>query len=360
MYTNESKLKALLQHPLFCEITGVVIGIIGTLIVTYMTGNLKFYEYVSINSLNTLIEEYLVTPGYVDGSILELENSNQQFEMLQVSFSNCLSTVKNSLINLGYSDERVSSMQQHDMFESLPKIALEIHTNMESYSSQNKQLQSEIATLKETVEELEKRPTADVTSANLIIDGELLNNGGSINNAVVTVDGNSYFSQTLLNTFIFQEKIQYNTSENAVILGNQKPEKVKLSWDIMASDNHGAESYILGEGNTFTMAKNTYNEGIVLSDEDYLYLHLNSEYSKMSFTYGHVDDTNQGNLELTILALDANGETYTTTLKTITLSGEMEPKSIEIPLGYASAIKFIVSNGDSRARYGLTDIYLYS
>ena len=58
--------------------------------------------------------------------------------------------------------------------------------------------------------------------------------------------------------------------------------------------------------------------------------------------------------------MDENGETYTTTLKTITLVGEMEPKNIEIPLSYASAIKIVVSNGDYSARYGLSNIYLYT
>ena len=207
-------------------------------------------------------------------------------------------------------------------------------------------MNSENKSLKEDNNRFSEQKTVELKEANLIIDGELMNSGDSIKNSVAIVDGNFYYSQSLLNTHILDvdKTLKYVDTENVLVVGKLKPEKTKLLWNDMVSDPKIADRYTLCGGRTFSMGKRTYGEGVILSDEDYMYIHLNKSYYALSFTYGHIDETSQGNLELTILAIDDNGETYTTTLKTITLSGEMEPKSIEIPLCYASAIKIIVSD----------------
>lgn len=356
--------QSLLKHPMIISIVsaviGGVLGIVGTLLATQISNEQMAHDYVSVNSINTLLQNYLVQPGYVSETILSLETPDKQFEMLGETFQAYGTSVDTTLTHLGYSVDRVSGLLQEDKLNLLPSLAQDISNESAKNASDSRKLMEENRTLKAENENYKAQKTVELVEANLVIDGELMNNGDSVKNAVALVDGNSYFSQTLLNTYIGSHPIKYDSSENAVVYGSQKPEKVKLSWDKTVSDAHGVQSFLLGSGETFTMAKKTYDEGIVVSEGNYMYIHLNGEYSKISFTYGHIDNSSQGNLELTILALDDNGETYTTTLKTITLAGEMEPKDIEVPIGYASAIKIIISDGDYRAQYGLANIYLYS
>lgn len=360
MVKRSERLSALAKHPLLNSIVSALIGAVATIIVGVVSNNIMIHNYVPIDNVSTLIQSYLVDPGYVDEAILAETSVDKQFVMLQATFSNYSTAIESSLGNLGLSSEYVSGMSRSDMLSKLPSLALATYNDSENNANKVNSLNLDNDALKKQIEQLNSQKTAELINANLIIDGELINLGNPINYSVALVDGNAYYSQALLNTYILGEALRYDTTENATVVGNQKPEKVKLLWDNMVSDPHGVEVYTLGNGSTFSMGMDSYGEGVVLSDEDYFYVHLRNEYSTLSFTYGHVDNSSQGNLELTLLAMDENGETYTTTLKTITLAGEMEPKNIEVPLGYASAIKIVVSDGDYRARYGLSNIYLYS
>lgn len=350
------------EHQIFSGLVGAIIGVVGTIAVTLISNNVTTHNYIPFDSINVLFDNYLVEPGYVDNEILELETIDKQFEMLKNIFYNYYVSINNSLINLGYSTNDVTNMSQTELLDMLPLSTLNIYNQNQNYADDIESLSSENKRVKEENDRYREQKTVELKETNLIIDGELMNSGDSIKNAVAIVDGNCYYSQSLLNTHILDtdQALKYVDSENALVVGKQKPEKTKLLWNDMVSDAHINDNYTLGGGRTFTMGKCTYVEGVILKEENYMYIHLNKNYSAISFTYGHVDETSQGNLELTILAMDDNGETYTTTLKTITLSGEMEPKNIEIPLSYTSAIKIIVSDGDYYARYGLTDIYLYS
>lgn len=353
-------LRTLAEHPLLNSIVSALIGAAATIIAVFISNAVMVHDYITFDSISTLLQNYLIGPGYVDKAILEESSVDKQFAMLQSSFDDYSSAIESSLENLGISSESVSDMSTVEMLNKLPSLALITYNSNQSNSSVVSSLTADNAVLKEENDRLKSQKTVELIDANLIIDGELMNSGDSINYSVALIEGNAYYSQSLLNTYVLSETLKYDTAENAVVVGNQKPEKVKLSWDSMVSDPHGVEVYSLGSGSTFAMGMTSYGEGIVLSDEDYFYVHLKNQYSKLSFTYGHVDNTSQGNLELTVLAMDENGETYTTALKTITLIGEMEPKNIEIPLSYTSAIKIVVSSGDYRARYGLSDIFLYS
>ena len=358
--TQTQRWRVLAAHPLLTSIVSALIGAAATITVALITNNTMAHEYVSFNSINTLLQKYFVESGYVNEAILEFDTVDKQFEMLEEILENYSASIETSLVNMGLSHEKVSGMSHTDMLSRLPAFALELYNDNQIYASKNEGLNSENDALRDRIEQYSEQKTVELVESNLIIDGELMNSGDSIKNAVAFVDGNAYYSQALLNTYILSENLKYNTAESAVVYGNQKPEKVKLSWDSMVSDAHNVEPYILGNSGTFSMGKNAYGEGVVLSDEDYFYIHLRSEYSLLSFTYGHVDNSSQGNLELTILAMDDNGETYTTILKAISLVGEMEPKSVEVPLSYASAVKIVVSDGDYNARYGLANIFLYS
>lgn len=344
----------ILAHPL-------VVAIVSAAITAFITNLTVAKEYISFNSVNTLLEKYFVESGYVDKTILDYDTADKQFEMIEGVLEDYSSSTQAALENLGLSSDKVSGMSHSNQREKLPSLALETYNDNQNYIKKNQDLTDSNIELKKQLKEYSDRESVEVVESNLVIDGELMNTGDAIKNAVAIVDGNAYYSQSMLNTYILNDSIKYDKSENSVVYGNLKPEKTKFSWDTMVSDAHGdVEVYTLGSNEMFPMGISGHEEGLVLTSNDYFYIHLRKEYSKLSFTYGHVDNTSQGNLELTILAIDDNGETYTTILRKLILAGEMVPKTVEIPLNYASAIKLVVSDGDNDARYGLANIYLYS
>lgn len=361
------------KNELMVAIIGAIVGAIASGVVTYFvtvitaSGNPMIERYFAIDTASTLIDSYLVDMGYVDDSILEVESLDQQFQIIYESFTEYDEAVQDALTKMGKDQEEVSKMERAALLSELPYLAEATVKNssdkdktIEKLNEDKNKLIEDNEKKQSKIDDYEKRKEAELLASYLIIDGELMNNGDSINNAVAKVDGNNYYAETFLNSFILWDQIKYDLQEKSVIVGSAKPEKVKFSWDAMVSDPHGPDPYIMGDSRTFSMAKNSYSEGIVLSPDDNFYVHLDGDYSKLTFTYGHVDGAAQDNLELTIFSLDENGETYTNVLKRITLAGEMRPKEIEVPLGYAEAIKLVVSGGYYQTLYGLTNIYFYS
>ena len=331
------------MHPMFSGFIGTLLGVVVTTIFGIINTNAKYNDYIPFDNISILIENYLVASNCVDKDILDLETPIEQFKMIEDTFVELKDTYASNILDLKSENQRLNKL-----IESLNSNIDELKKNNNALNESNKLLGH--------------RKTVDLKKTNLIISGELMNAGESINNTVAVIDGNNYYSQSFLNTYILDDDshIKYNETENAVILGNQKPEKTKFNWDGMVTDTDKVIYYRLGDSETFSMGTDVYNEGCRIEANASFYVHLKCKYSKMSFTYGHIDNTERDNLELTIFALDENRETYTTVIKTITLSGEMEPKDIEIPISYASAIKVVVSDGFYKAKYGLSNIYFYS
>lgn len=63
-------------------------------------------------SVNELIDNYLVETGFVDDEILELKTTDKQFEMLKNVFNNYSVSIKISLTNFGYFPNEVVNMSQ--------------------------------------------------------------------------------------------------------------------------------------------------------------------------------------------------------------------------------------------------------
>lgn len=366
---DKAKLINLTKNELFVAIAGAIVSGMITYFVTVLTasGNPMIERYFAIDTASTLIDNYLVDMDYVDPTILEVESLDQQFKTIHDSFAEYDNAVQEALVNMGQDQSTVSEMNRNTMLAQLPNLADGLYDKCDDKDRQIEQLNSRItaleqekADLQKQVDDYKRRKEAELIGSKLIIDGELMNNGDSVNNAVARVEGNNFYSDSFLNTYILEEQIRYDLQENSVVVGNAKPEKVKFSWDDMVSGREGIDVYQMGGGSSFAMAKNSYTEGLVLSESDCCYVQLRGKYSKLKFTYGHVDDTERSDLELKIFAMDDNGETYTKLLKTISLKGEMNPKDVEVSLGYASAIKIVVSGGSWYPRFGLTDIYFYT
>ena len=367
--------KELTNNQLICTVLGWILGIVSTVGFSYVTDNPILHDYISIDSVSYLAESYLVDTGFVDTSVLEEESLDKKFQLISESFVQYEKSVETAMVSLGEKKEDVVEMERAVLLSKLPSLAEDMADKCADKDEKIEQLNGDITALtnektdlQNEVDDYKQRKEAEIKQSYLIIDGELMNNGDSVNNAVAIVEGNQYYSEALLNTYLypdnFPNKIQYDMQEDAIVVGNAKPEKLKFSWESMVFNPDGPGVYTGESGKSFSMAKETFTEGVVLDWNDYFYVRLKGEYSKMSFTYGHIDGSALGDLDLTIVALDDDNEGYTKTLATITLDGEMTYKSIEIPIGYADAIKIVVSDykdWDLRfTEFGLTDIYFYS
>lgn len=324
-----------------------------------------------MDTVSTFVDNYLVDTGYVDASVLEVESLDQKFQIIYESFAEYDEAVQDALVIMGKDQEEVSKMERAALLSELPYLAdatvkdsSDKDKTIEKLNEDNDKLTEDNEKKQSKIEDYEKRKEAELIGSKLIVDGELMNNGELVSNAMVKVDGHYYYEETFIESYLRKEEINYDVQQQTIIVGDALPEKVKFAWDKMAFNPHGIDNYQLSDNSTFSMAKKNYSEGIVLSENDYFYVQLDGNYSKMSFTYGHVDDTNLGDLELTFFAVDDDNEAYHNVLKTITLPGEMTTKEIEVPIGYANTIKVVVSDGDDwdsdRASFGLTNIYLYS
>lgn len=367
---DKKKIKYLSEHPIIAEVVaGTILLIVGLFIGA--SNNPVIEHYFAADTASTFIDAYLVETGYVDESILEIESLDQQFRMIHDSFAEQDNAIQKALVNMGEDQEEISEMERAVLLSKLPnsaKILYEKCSDKDELIKQKnesiEQLNKDNTDLQKQVDDYKQRKEAELVDTGLIIDGELMNNGELVSNAMVKVDGHYYYEETFIESYLRKEEINYDVQQQTIIVGDALPEKVKFAWDKMAFNPHGIDNYQLSDNSTFSMAKKTYSEGIVLSENDYFYVQLDGNYSKMSFTYGHVDDTNLGDLELTFFAVDDDNEAYHNVLKTITLPGEMTTKEIEVPIGYANTIKVVVSDGDDwdsdRASFGLTNIYLYS
>ena len=369
---DKAKLINLTKNELFVAIAGAIVSGIITYIVTVLTasGNPMIERYFAIDTASTLIDSYLVDMDYVDSAILEEESLDQQFKIIHDSFAEYDNAVQEALVNMGQDQSAVSEMNRYTMLAQLPNAAEELYDKCDNKDKQIEQLNSRITALEKEnmdlqnqVDDYKQRKEAELIASKLIVDGELMNNGEPINKAIAKVDGNYYYSQAFLNAHVLSDQIYQDSQDDTIVVGNAKPEKVKFSWDIVTNSD-GVGVYTPGGGGSFVLDTKSYSEGLVLTGTDYFYAYLGGKYSKLTFTYGHVDNTCMYDLELTIFALDANNEEYTL-LKTIPLKATLACKDIEISLGYATKIKVVMSgwvNYDSQfaTQYGLTDIYFYS
>lgn len=358
------------EHPI---VSGLIVAFV-TVLLENCLADPVFDHYFPVDTASTFIGNYLVDTGYVDAAILEEESLNKQFQIIYESFEEYDEAVQTALVSLGANQADVGKMERAVRLSCLPSLAEDVVDRCADQNAEIIQKNKEITTLKDEktdlqneLESYKQRKEAELKQSYLIVDGELLNNGDSINNVVAIVEGNKYYSEALLNTYLYPnnltDKIAYNVQENMVVVGNAKPEKVKFSWD-MAFNPEGPSVYTGESGKNFVMATDSFTEGVVLDWNDYFYVRLKGEYSKMTFTYGHIDGTDISDLDLTIIALDDDNEGYTKTLATIELDGEMTHKNIEIPIGYADAIKIVVSGYKDHNRrfteFGLANIYFYS
>lgn len=97
--------------------------------------------------------------------------------------------------------------------------------------------------------------------------------------------------------------------------------------------------FLQEDGKYFNMSGNRYTNGFVLNQRDgYALFNLNSKYSSIEFTVGHVDDTN---MKDGIVSFFVDGRL----IKEITVGAEDMPKTVLIPVSYGLQLKILRTEG---------------
>ena len=126
----------------------------------------------------------------------------------------------------------------------------------------------------------------------------------------------------------------------------------------MITDISDFKTYAVGNGDSFTMGAETYDNGFVEnnSNTSRFYANLKGEYSKISFVVGHIDGTNMENS--TLYVYTKNGNDQYRLLKTFELTPDMFPEEKTVEINYADGVQIVIE-GSFWGRYALADVYLY-
>lgn len=338
---RESAMKKFLdrQQP-FSGIVGASLTIVVTVLLTLLGGSaFVSTQYVSIDSLDVLINKYFVSSGLVSEDVLGLDTT-EQFEIIAKDLSNCQAVVEGNQSNL-------ESILVSNGIEVEGKSLEDIYNILND-------LIVDYASLSEENEQFKEQRMAEIMSVRLVVDGEEID--VNIPNSTAKIDGHVFYSESLLNSFL-NEKISTDLSNSTVYYGNERAEKTVFNTD-MITDINGFEIYSVGNGNSFTMGTDTYDNGFIETNTNSsrFYANLKGEYSKISFVVGHIDGTNMENE--TIYIYTKNGNDQYRLLKTFDLAPDMFPETKSVDINYADGIQIVIE-GSYWGKYALADVYLY-
>lgn len=327
------------QQP-FSGIVGALLTIGITALLTLFGGSvLVSTQYVSIDSLDVLVNTYFVSSGLVSEDVLGLA-PNEQFEIIAKDLSNCQASVET---------------HRNDLESILVSNGIEIEGKSleELYNILNDKIQKYVL-LSEENTWFKERTMAEMVSVRLVIDGEEID--VNIPNSVAKIDGHFFYSESLLNSFL-NDKISMDTSASTVYYGNERAEKTVFSTD-MITDISGFETCAVGSGDSFIMGTDTYDNGFIetTTNSSRFYANLKGEYSKISFIVGHIDGTAMEKETLCIYT--KNGNDQYRLLETFALTPDMFPETKTVNINYADGVQVVIE-GSYWGKYALADFYLY-
>lgn len=314
-------------------------------------------NYISIDSFDALVDKHFISTGLVSESILQLEDLDKQFNEIATNFDSYKSelaavnvTLENILVSQNVESDKASSMS------SIEK-ALEIENTIEQLSAKADTIDSlnkEIESLKGENSNLSNQTIAEMKATTLVIDGEQIDT--NIPSSLAIIDGHNFYSESLLNSFL-DKKIFYNSDESTICYGVEKPEKIVFSSQLI-SDIEGFNQYTVGNGKSFKMGTDSYDNGLVkhYSTSSFFYANLKKEFSEISFKVGHIDGSELSSATISIYTKLGN-EKYRLQ-ETIDLTHDMISDEKRVSLNYADGLQLVI-DGPYYADYGLADIYLY-
>lgn len=115
------------------------------------------------------------------------------------------------------------------------------------------------------------------------------------------------------------------------------------------------EEYLQTKGKSFSMAGTSYSNGFTLWDYGcYALFNLNSKYSVVEFTIGHVDGSGDG---ITPVSFFVDGKL----IKEITIEPESLPQTISIPVSYGLQMKVLTgtTTNNASAKIGFGNITVH-
>lgn len=107
-------------------------------------------------------------------------------------------------------------------------------------------------------------------------------------------------------------------------------------------------TYLSSNGESFEMAGEKYSNGLTLYPSQYALFNLNSKYSTIECTIGHVE----GNQKEKSVSFIVDGKT----VKTVEIEPEELPKTVSIPVSYGLQLKIISGDDGSWDRIGIGNI----
>lgn len=148
---------------------------------------------------------------------------------------------------------------------------------------------------------------------------------------------------------VLNKSYQWDGASMTAYLGVLPGEKQYLLDVCPPYEAKDVKQFTLSNGNSFSMANQSYTSGISMEHKGYALFNLNGAYESLTFRFGHVDGTNMQDGTLSIF-LDGS------LVEKIELGAEDLPKDVTIALNHALSMKLSLSAKQYSAYYGLADI----
>lgn len=351
MSTQEKvKTNGITWNPTFAAILGAIAGAIAGVLLTLIVKDIQYHDVVTYNNVSSYIKSELVRPGLVSEEILEKDDPFQQIEMLagvisEMNFQNedLSSSIRKFLIAAGEKESNVSNYSTSQLLSALINTA----TIIQGLENDNALLLAEANRLQS---ELQSQVLVKLRTPNAYISGE--QSDTTIKDYLALINSHNYYSEEFLNSFLPKSLVY---EDDIIYYDKEAPERINVINSGVIYDNSG---FNLCNGSShFTMGLQDYNNGIRPNDDyrHFVYIACNKNYSQISFTLGHVDNTDRKDRELTIYYMDNEGNFKEST--TISLYGDMPIQSYSIPIYNTRTVKIGMSDG-WYGDYALADIYL--
>lgn len=143
------------------------------------------------------------------------------------------------------------------------------------------------------------------------------------------------------------------TTKSVYLWDEMVPEGTYLMDVCPPYETKSYSEYLQQKGKSFQMSGTSYSNGFVLGDYSGLaMINLNSKYSAVEFSIGHVDGTSMGDTPVSFF-VDGN------LVKEIVVVADELPKKISLPVKYGLQLKIVVSDGNGSPKVGFGNITVH-
>lgn len=144
-------------------------------------------------------------------------------------------------------------------------------------------------------------------------------------------------------------------TKSVYLWDNQVPGGTYLMEVCPPYETENCETYLQQEGRKFKMSGEEYSNGFTLYaygngyNNGYAMFNLNSKYSTIQFTIGHVDDTS---MEDTNISFFVDGKL----VKEMNIEADAMPQTVSIPVSYGLQLKVVAAGENMFSEVGIGNI----